>query len=138
VDKGDRLVGRVAELAALTHCLSEAASSHGCVVVIEGEPGIGKTLLLTQAANLAASAGFTVLFGSGYELAQDHPFGAIALALNLSSSSRDAQRAEIVELLRSAPAQHQSLEFRLIEDIQSLVERLSMEAPVLLAMDDLQ
>jgi DNA-binding CsgD family transcriptional regulator len=132
------LVGRDAEVATLVQCLGAVADGYGTILVIEGEPGIGKTRLLAEASAAALAAGFTVLSGNGYELAQDYPFGAVAQALDLRSSSPDAQRAAIAVLLRSAPSQSQSLEFRLLEDIQSQVERLSIKAPVLLAMDDLQ
>ncbi len=52
-------VGRVAELALLTERISAAARGDGGVVLIGGEPGIGKTRLAAEAASRAAAAGLT-------------------------------------------------------------------------------
>jgi DNA-binding CsgD family transcriptional regulator/tetratricopeptide (TPR) repeat protein len=50
-------VGRAAELALLTDRISAAARGEGGVVLIGGEPGIGKTRLAAEAARIAAAAG---------------------------------------------------------------------------------
>jgi DNA-binding CsgD family transcriptional regulator len=50
-------VGRAAELALLTERMSAAAQGEGGVVLIGGEPGIGKTRLAAEAASRAAAAG---------------------------------------------------------------------------------
>src|SRR4029077_17426558 len=45
---GGRLVGGQAELAALGTALREAARGHGSVVLVTGEPGLGKTRLVQE------------------------------------------------------------------------------------------
>jgi predicted ATPase len=50
-------VGRASELALLTGRISAAARGEGGVVLIGGEPGIGKTRLAAEAASRAAAAG---------------------------------------------------------------------------------
>jgi tetratricopeptide (TPR) repeat protein len=52
------IIGRSAELAAFAQEIKEA-SSRLVAVTLEGEPGIGKTRLLLEAADLALRAGFT-------------------------------------------------------------------------------
>ncbi|MEO8881276.1 MAG: AAA family ATPase [Gemmatimonadaceae bacterium] len=47
-------VGREAEMAELTRALARAQSGHGSAYVITGEPGIGKTRLLSEFTRVAA------------------------------------------------------------------------------------
>lgn len=60
-------VGREREVAVLERILAETAGGSGRVAIIAGEPGIGKTRLLTEVAEQAASQGWLVLFGRTYE-----------------------------------------------------------------------
>ena len=55
------LVGRPAELAAIRQELATAARGRLACVSIEGEPGIGKTRLLSAAQDLVAAEGFVVV-----------------------------------------------------------------------------
>jgi ABC-type lipoprotein export system ATPase subunit len=48
-------VGRQAELDVLDEALREATSGTGSVVFLVGEPGLGKTRLITQRGVVAAS-----------------------------------------------------------------------------------
>src|SRR6266566_7875411 len=59
------LVGRETELAAITGFLE--AEAHACAVVIEGEPGIGKTTVWQAAVEAAVSRGSRVLRGGPAE-----------------------------------------------------------------------
>jgi len=59
----DGLVGRARELAALTAALDAAISGEGSVLLISGEPGIGKTRLVTELATMAADRNVVVLSG---------------------------------------------------------------------------
>src|SRR5215210_2312884 len=61
------LVGRERELAALRGLIASAVDGHGCVGMLFGEPGIGKTRLLREMAALARAEGATVCFGTCYE-----------------------------------------------------------------------
>jgi hypothetical protein len=49
------LLERDEQLAVLAAAHEEAAAGRGCVVLLEGEPGIGKTALITRAAVLAVT-----------------------------------------------------------------------------------
>ena len=60
------LYGRDAELARLRGLIDDVAESGGALV-IRGEPGIGKSALLAQAAALAKERGFTVLTATGVQ-----------------------------------------------------------------------
>jgi predicted ATPase len=60
-------VGRRRELGELREALDEAAAGHGVVVVLTGEPGIGKTRLLQEVAHRATADGWGVFTGRCWE-----------------------------------------------------------------------
>lgn len=60
-------VGREEELATLRKSLEKAKEGAGRIVLVTGEPGIGKTQMLRAFADEAGEAGATVLFGLCYE-----------------------------------------------------------------------
>lgn len=64
---GARLVGRRAALDTLRAAVDAARSGRGQFVVVTGEPGIGKTALLTEATREAAGGGARVLWGHCWE-----------------------------------------------------------------------
>ena len=63
----DELVGRDDQLAALDGILADARGGRGRVVLVAGEPGIGKTRLAEEAARRAAAAGMGVAWGRCHE-----------------------------------------------------------------------
>src|SRR5260370_26347104 len=67
------LVGRDFELALLNGLLREVARGRGSSVLIEGEPGIGKSALVHAAVAEALEAGCQVFWGAGDELGQALP-----------------------------------------------------------------
>jgi DNA-binding SARP family transcriptional activator len=71
---GGPLVGRQAELAALGTALREAARGHGSVVLVTGEPGLGKTRLVQECRRRAAR-GTRWLEGSSASYASSTPYG---------------------------------------------------------------
>src|SRR5438132_4127453 len=60
-------VGREREMAALHAALEHAQAGHGQLVLIAGEPGIGKTYLLKEFAHLAGQHQAHVLWGRCWE-----------------------------------------------------------------------
>ncbi len=64
---GNDLVGREPETARLEQALARAAARRGGVVLVTGEPGIGKTRLVQEAVGRAS--GTTVVWGRGVEAA---------------------------------------------------------------------
>ena len=60
-------VGREAELAALAVDLDAAAGGRGGVVLLAGEPGVGKTRLAEELAAQATTQGAVVLWGRCWE-----------------------------------------------------------------------
>jgi AAA ATPase domain len=60
-------VGRVQELADLAAALQEAAAGRGSLVLLTGEPGIGKTRLMSELGRLAGESGLRVVAGRCWE-----------------------------------------------------------------------
>ena len=61
------LIGRTTELQILQHALAAAEAGQGRLVLIEGEPGIGKTTLATDFAAESASRVCAVRWGRAWE-----------------------------------------------------------------------
>jgi hypothetical protein len=99
------LVGRDSEMALLTGLIREVARGRGGSVLIEGEPGIGKSTLVRAAVAEAPEAGCQVFWGSGDELGQALPLLPFLDGLLVREPSTNPRRKTIVRLLpaRSAP-----------------------------------
>jgi hypothetical protein len=125
------LLGRPTEFDAVRQRLARGRAG-GCeVVLIEGEPGIGKTRFLAEV--LADPAGFRPFHAEAEELEQARPFGPLADALGCRLSSADPLGAEIARLIDEGAA-----EFRIVERFAGLLEGMALERPLLVAVDDLQ
>jgi len=66
-DIASLFVGRRQELAVLEAALSDAMSGRGRLVMLAGEPGIGKTRTARELASYAGNLGAQVLWGRCYE-----------------------------------------------------------------------
>lgn len=142
-------VGRTAELAQLR----EAAP--GDLVLIAGEPGIGKTALAARFAAEAFDGGALVLYGHCDEHAPI-PFQPFVEALRhwVSCAPADELSARLPpsaeelalllpELRRRLPgapvaSDPETRRYRLFEAIHELLSELAAHAPVVLVLDDLQ
>src|SRR5205807_8862260 len=67
-------VGREMELNRLTPALSDAALGLGHLVLVSGEPGIGKSRLAREFTARARAHGALVLWGRAWEEAEAAPF----------------------------------------------------------------
>src|ERR1044072_5315045 len=78
----DPPVGRTDELAVLEQALDELDRGPVAAIELVGEPGIGKTRLLSELAARADRRGHLVLSGSASALASDLPFSVFLYALD--------------------------------------------------------
>ena len=147
------LVGRAAELAAVTRAVDGAAGGEGRMLTIVGEAGIGKSALLAAAAERARAAGMLVLAGRAAEHERDVPFGAIVDALDDHVATLHPRRIEELapELAAILPAVAAHADgdaavvvpttaaerFRYHRALRALLEQLGRERPVALMLDDL-
>jgi DNA-binding CsgD family transcriptional regulator len=82
------------ELAQIASCLAAAHSGDGCVLVVEGPAGIGKSRLLRAARGVAQLDGALWLTATGSPLERGFPFG-VALQLldrTVATADREARR----------------------------------------------
>jgi class 3 adenylate cyclase/tetratricopeptide (TPR) repeat protein len=93
---GSPLVGRVEQLSGLKRAIAALAGGRGGVVIIEGEPGVGKSRLLAEAKNsepaqgVAWFEGRAVSFGRGLSYLPFIEIMKSAFAINESDSESAA------------------------------------------------
>ena len=75
------LVGREPELATLLDAVERVPSSGVIAVLVSGEPGIGKSSLLAEAARRLRSSGHGVLTSESDDVGQRIPYAALTSAL---------------------------------------------------------
>jgi predicted ATPase len=88
-------IGRERELAVFRRAREAAPGEQRRVLIISGEPGVGKTRLLTEAAAEATAAGWRVLLGHAYDSE------GMPAYLPFLEALRDHVRTCDIELLRS-------------------------------------
>jgi DNA-binding CsgD family transcriptional regulator len=134
------LVGRDREVDSVRAAIASAAGGHGEVVLLEGEPGIGKSRLVATACDHARESGFDVFVGVCDDLAAARPFAALAAALGVTPDSPDPECVAIAAVadIGDAASANPGLQYRVVEALGARVERLAERGPLLLAIDDLQ
>ena len=140
VTSADVLIGRDSEMALLTGLLKEVALGHGRAVLIEGEPGIGKSALARAAVAETPQAGCQVFWGAGDELGQALPLLPFLDGLRVREPSANPRRNTIVRLLRGEISADRGTDVpaALAEQLLALVAEQCTVRPTVLVVDDLQ
>jgi DNA-binding CsgD family transcriptional regulator len=139
VTQAGGLLGRDSELALLAGLVREAVAGQGTSVLIEGEPGIGKSSLVRAILAQAQDAGCQVFWGAGDELGQAIPLLPLLEGLRVRELSADPRRKKIVDLLRGETAHPGAdVSAALAEQLLALVAELCAAQPTVLVIDDLQ
>jgi tetratricopeptide (TPR) repeat protein/transcriptional regulator with XRE-family HTH domain len=138
--EADFLVGRDSEMALLTGLLKKVARGCGGSVLIEGEPGIGKSALVGTALVGAPDVGCEVFWGAGDELGQALPLQPLLDGLRVHEVSANPRRNAIVRLLRGELAADRGTDVAavLAEQLLALVAEQCARQPMILVIDDLQ
>jgi DNA-binding SARP family transcriptional activator len=152
-EPADALIGRAEPLKALRGALAAAVDGHGRLVLLTGEPGVGKTRL---AEELGRHAAVTVAWGGCGEEPGAPPFWPWTQVLQrllaeLPAELRPAMLAPYLPELGSllpelagpptaAPpvVDVEVVRFRVCRAVATLLCRLAAERPLLLVIDDLQ
>ena len=124
------LRGREQELALIRRRLNQVRAGTGCVVVVEGSAGLGKTRLLDECVSMAGELSFRVGRGAA-EPGRVIELGALFDALFEGDPPLADRRA-----LNDVHASPEFL-FWLLQDVQSLIEAAALKNPVLICLDDL-
>ncbi|HEY8172259.1 MAG TPA: AAA family ATPase [Dehalococcoidia bacterium] len=150
-------VGRAVEVERLNEKMRDVRSGRGGLVMVVGEPGIGKTRTCDEFASRARDDGAVVLRGRCFEGEWTPPYAPFAEAI--ADHATAAQRDELAKDLgygaaavaRIAPAIRDALpgvgdapalqpdeeRFRLLDAVSQFLIALSERQPVLLMLDDL-
>jgi DNA-binding CsgD family transcriptional regulator len=133
------LRGRHAECARLDRMLVDARAQRSSALVIRGEPGVGKSVLLDYAAGQAG--GLRVLRGCGVESEVELPFAALHQLLYPVRDRLDTlpgpQAVAIRAALGLGPA-HEQDRFLVAAGVLTLLGELATEPGVLCLVDDVQ
>ncbi|GGU57279.1 AAA family ATPase [Kitasatospora aureofaciens] len=127
------LRGREAELAELQALIASVArTGSGGLALIQGEPGIGKTTLLAEAASRAGAAGFSVGLGKADELHRIVPLSSLAASV-LHGDRPLLSGDDLADLARNHDQR-----IWLVERLAEAIEARATDTPVLIGLDDVQ
>jgi DNA-binding SARP family transcriptional activator len=151
-------VGREPELELLRDLLAQAFGGSGRLVLLTGEPGVGKTRTAAELARLASGLGARVLWGRCYEREGAPPYWPWLQAIRpyVATCPRDRLKRELgpsagviadvlpevrerladVEAPRGLPDERQA-RFRLLDAIASFLRRAAQHEPFVLVLEDL-
>jgi len=150
-------VGRQGEMEELKEALEDAMSGRGRLVMLAGEPGIGKTRTAQELAAHAETLGAQVLWGRCYEEEGTPPYWPWLQSLRSYIQQRDPEKllsemgpgaadiAEIVPELRhkltdleTPPAlEPEQARFRLFSSITNFLKNAAQSQSLMLVLDDL-
>lgn len=139
---GRSMVGRDKELAELERLLEDPADGVRAMV-LEGEPGIGKSTLWATVVGRARAGGWTVLSAQGSQSEAGLSFAALADLLDpavdpvLDDLPAPQRTALEVALLRRSPQGAPVGEREIGAGTATALRALSRRRPVLVAVDDL-
>jgi len=154
---GDAYVGREHEVDQLCATVEEAIGGNGQVVLIAGEPGIGKTRLAEQVAAYAQMREALVLWGSCYEgegappywpwvqiirsYAVDHDPRVLAEVMGVGAADIAQMVSEVGRRLPdivAPPALGAEQErFRLFDSVTRFLVNAARDQPLVLVLDDM-
>jgi predicted ATPase/DNA-binding SARP family transcriptional activator len=154
---GGSLFGRHAEHAWLIERWARACSAQGCMALIRGEAGVGKTRLVEEVGRSVIAQGGLVLRGRCYEFSGPVPYQPIAAALkkqiaHVGAHSLPISEVWLVELAQllpevrehythlppALPTGQSADRYRLFEAVSHFLQAITLKQPVLFFLDDLQ
>jgi tetratricopeptide (TPR) repeat protein len=151
-------LGRDEELSVLVAGLEAAEAGAGGLILLGGEPGIGKSRLADEVAGHARQRGFVSLWGRGWEDAGAPPYWQWVQVLRsyLRQTDADVARrrlgagaADIVQMLpelrdlfddltAQARSDSDAARFQLFDSTSSFLRAAGEDRPLLVVLDDLQ
>ena len=134
-------VGRVHELADLASALDEAASGRGSLVLVTGEPGIGKTRLMNELGRVGRQRGVCLAAGRCWEERGAPPYwpwmqvirtlGGNLEELVVPGGAKAGARST------AAAVMPEGERLRLFDAVGRFLGQASSKRPILVVLDDL-
>jgi predicted ATPase len=134
-------VGRVRELADLASALGEAASGRGSLVLVTGEPGIGKTRLMSELARVGSERGVCLAAGRCWEEGGAPPYWPWMQVVRTLGG--DLEKLVVPTGAKAAPrpapagVMPEGERLRLFDAVGRFLAEASSERPILVVLDDL-
>lgn len=133
-------VGRDTELAALRAALDDVSTGVGRVVLISGDPGIGKSTVVDAFRPDALAAGATWLWGAAWEdlgAPAYWPWIQVLRTATRISPAAAAREADLGPLGPATPSVSPPEQFALYDAVADLLAAMSRQAPVVVVLEDL-
>jgi DNA-binding CsgD family transcriptional regulator len=124
--------GRDQETQLISELLHRGRIGTGGVLLVEGASGMGKSLLLAEAAKAATAQGYTTVTAVADEFERMIPLCPLLLALEDVAGRGGLDPAVPIELTDPDPRT------RALAEVRRCLERLAARGPVLVTVDDLQ
>jgi class 3 adenylate cyclase len=154
---GNAFVGRTSELDELVTYLEDALSGRGRLVLVGGEPGVGKSRLADELSTRARARGARILVGRCWEAGGAPAFwpwmhalrayvseaGAAALRAELGRGAADVAqilpelREILTDLPEPPPLESEGARFRLFDSTASFLRNAATSRSLLIVLDDL-
>ncbi len=126
------LRGRDRELDAIGERIAAAQSSVGSVLTVAGEPGLGKTRLLTEAARMASRSGMRFTYAAADPGESVVPLGPLMTAL--FEGDEPLLDPSALKDLHALPEER----YWLLQELGALLEEAALTVPLCVCLDDLQ
>jgi tetratricopeptide (TPR) repeat protein len=143
----NKLVGRQKELDTIDELLAALASGRGGTLFLSGEPGIGKSTLARALGEKARSKGHSVYWGFCWESGGAPAYWPWTQVIHQLVSNADIAEELVTNLGQLFPESGDSSDamelqpdlarFQLLEAVRELLDRISRDNPVVIALDDL-
>jgi predicted ATPase len=142
------LVGRSAEIDVIGKTLAAAAAGRGQVLLLAGEPGIGKSTLARYAADHAREQNLSVYWGFAWESGGAPAYWPWTQLLRSLLGEQKITKDDVKSLgqllpelaqddTKAADLQPEQARFQLLESARLLLDKISRQAPVVLILEDL-
>jgi DNA-binding SARP family transcriptional activator/tetratricopeptide (TPR) repeat protein len=133
------MVGRAEAMAVLTEACARARSGAGQCVVVVGEPGIGKTRLVTELAATAVADGLRVLWGRSHEADVSPAYWPwVPIVRALADAAPPPEVAALLAPTAVAPALDAgSAALRTYDAVSRLLAAAAAERPLLVVLEDI-
>ncbi|WP_410604709.1 BTAD domain-containing putative transcriptional regulator [Amycolatopsis sp. lyj-90] len=128
-------VGRDRELTSIRTSIGRLGEGRGSSLWFEGEPGIGKSALIS--AGFADAQGFGFAMASADELTRRAPLQVVLDCLEIGVNSPDPRRNEVASAVRNLSFDDEEAIEGAIGLTVDLVAKLCEERPLVLVTDDL-
>jgi DNA-binding CsgD family transcriptional regulator len=139
--RDDVFVGRGAEVSTLRRMVADVTVGQGAVVWVEGEPGVGKSSLLSMGLAEAVASGCQLYRGRADEVSQRVPLHAMLDCLGLPTNWPDPSHGEMIDEMLTEPRSDMGWPgdpaVAAAERVLVQVEERCAESPVVIIVDDL-